>query len=287
MPPESALAALNAELREERLRAAAGHRAPAAERSAKPPPVLGKPELELEAGLVSRPPLERLWVSGLLHVGLLGAGLLVPLLREQSLPPPAPAARVFFAEPAFVAPPPPPPAARPAAVPRATRPTEPKPAQSFTAPVDVPERVRPEEAVDLGQPQGQPGGVEGGVPGGLVGAVIEKPPEAPSPPPRRPERVGISVKEPAKLKHVDPIYPDIAQRANVQGVVILECVISPAGRVVEMKILRGVPLLDQAAIDAVKQWTYKPTLLDGVPVSVVMPVTVQFQLTDGRPRRRD
>jgi protein TonB len=146
--------------------------------------------------------------------------------------------------------------------------------------------VRPEQAVDAGQPEGRPGGVEGGVAGGLVGAVVATPPPTP-PPARPPERVGLSVKEPVKLKHVDPIYPDIAQRANVQGVVILECVISPAGRVAELKILRGVPLLDQAALDAVKQWTYKPTLLDGVPVSVVMPVTLQFRLTDGRPSRRD
>lgn len=92
----------------------------------------------------------------------------------------------------------------------------------------------------------------------------------------------MSVKEPTKLKHVDPVYPDIAQRANVQGVVILECVISPAGRVTDIKVLRGIPLLNAAAIDAVKQWTYKPTLLDGVPVSVVMPVTVQFRLVDVR-----
>jgi protein TonB len=81
---------------------------------------------------------------------------------------------------------------------------------------------------------------------------------------------------------VNPVYPDIAQRANVQGVVILECVISATGRVEDVKVLRGIPLLNDAAIAAVKQWKYMPTLLEGVPVSVVMPVTVQFQLTDAR-----
>jgi protein TonB len=282
MRSESALAALNAEIREECLRAA-GQRARPAAPPAKPPHVLGKAELELEAGIVGAPPLGRLWLSGSLHAVLIGVGLLIPLLREEPLPPPAAAVRAFFAEPAVAPPPPPPPAPAPAAARPARRPTEPaKPAPSVSAPVEVPDQVRPEAAVDVGQPHGQPGGVEGGVPGGLVGAVIEKLPEPPQPPARRPERVGLSVKEPTKLKHVEPVYPDIAQRANVQGVVILECVISPAGRVEELKVLRGIPLLNDAAIAAVKQWTYKPTLLDGVPVSVVMPITVQFRLTDRR-----
>ena len=292
MRPESALAALNAELREERLRQfAASGRAPARVATDKPPPVLGKSELELEAGIVSQPPKQalfssgRLWGSVLLHAGALVAVVLIPLLREEPLPPPAASGRAFFAEPLQAAPPPPPPAAPPPAARARATPAEPKPAPSFSAPVEVPSDVRPEEAVNVGQAQGQPGGVEGGVPGGLVGAVLDKPPEATPPPERRPARVGINVKEPAKIRHVDPVYPDIAQRANVQGVVILECVISAAGRVEDVKILRGIPLLNDAAIAAVKQWKYMPTLLEGVPVSVVMPVTVQFRLTDTRPGR--
>ena len=64
----------------------------------------------------------------------------------------------------------------------------------------------------------------------------------------------------------------------MQGIVILEATISPQGRVVEVKVLRGIPLLDQAAIDAVNTWVYTPTLLNGVPVPVIMTVTVNFKL---------
>jgi len=74
------------------------------------------------------------------------------------------------------------------------------------------------------------------------------------------------------------VYPSIAQTARVQGVVIIEAIISPAGKVVDAKILRSIPLLDAAALEAVRQWEYTPTLLNGVPVSVVMTVTINFQL---------
>ena len=86
------------------------------------------------------------------------------------------------------------------------------------------------------------------------------------------------IKEPKKTKDVPPQYPDIAKQARVQGVVILECTISPQGRVSDVKILRGIPLLNEAALTAVKQWVYSPTLLNGVPVPVIMTVTVNFRL---------
>ncbi len=91
--------------------------------------------------------------------------------------------------------------------------------------------------------------------------------------------MGGQIKEPKKLKNVPPVYPQIATQARVQGVVILECTISPQGKVTETKVLRGIPVLDQAAIDAVKQWVYTPTLLNGVPVPVIMTVTVNFKLS--------
>ena len=87
------------------------------------------------------------------------------------------------------------------------------------------------------------------------------------------------IKEPKKVHSVNPAYPDIAKQARVQGIVILECTISPQGKVTDVKVLRGIPLLDQAAIDAVKQWVYTPTLLNGVPVPVIMTVTVNFKLS--------
>jgi TonB family protein len=98
-----------------------------------------------------------------------------------------------------------------------------------------------------------------------------------------PVRVGGTVREPLKIHHVDPVYPEVALRARVQGVVILEIVVDPQGNVVDARVVRSVALLDQAALDAVHQWKFRPTLLDGSPVSVKMTVTVNFKLP-GRSR---
>jgi protein TonB len=219
-------------------------------------------------------------VSLALHAFAAAVIVLVPLLAADQMPEPASAVKAFFVEPmaAPVAPPPPPPPApRAPDAPKIT----PKPVvqnNQFVAPVDVPQQIKPEEGLDLGVEGGVPGGVEGGVPGGVVGGVVGGLPDAP-PPPQQAVRVGGQIKEPKKLKNVNPAYPDIAKQARVQGVVILECTISPQGKVSEVKVLRGIPLLDQAAVDAVKQWVYTPTLLNGVPVPVIMTVTVNFKLS--------
>lgn len=99
---------------------------------------------------------------------------------------------------------------------------------------------------------------------------------AATPPP--PVRIGGAIPEPRKIGHVDPVYPDIAKQARVQGIVILECTIDTQGRVSDVRVLRGIPLLDEAAIEAVRQWVYEPTRLNGVPVPVLMTVTVNFRL---------
>jgi TonB family protein len=93
-----------------------------------------------------------------------------------------------------------------------------------------------------------------------------------------PVRVGGGIEAPRKLTHVDPIYPPIAQSARVQGVVILEVLIAPDGKVAETHVLRSIPLLDQAATDSVRQWVFEPTHLNGAPVPVMMTVTVNFSL---------
>ena len=98
------------------------------------------------------------------------------------------------------------------------------------------------------------------------------------PPPPEPVRVGGNISPPAKVTDVPPVYPTVAQAARVQGVVILEAVIGPDGRVTDVKVLRSVPLLVDAAIAAVRQWEYMPTLLNGVPVPVIMTVTVNFTM---------
>ena len=91
-------------------------------------------------------------------------------------------------------------------------------------------------------------------------------------------RVGGNIKTPTKVKDVKPQYPPIAQSARVQGVVIIEATIGADGCVQNARVLRSIPLLDQAALEAVKQWQFTPTLLNGVPVPVIMTVTVQFTL---------
>jgi TonB family protein len=97
-------------------------------------------------------------------------------------------------------------------------------------------------------------------------------------PPSVPIRVGGEIEEPRKTRHVNPVYPRDAVAARIKGVVILECTISPQGKVVHVRTLRSVPMLDDAAIEAVRQWEYTPTLLNGVPVPVIMTVTVNFKL---------
>jgi TonB family protein len=93
-----------------------------------------------------------------------------------------------------------------------------------------------------------------------------------------PVRIGGNIREPRKLRHVAPVYPQIAQAANVQGVVILECVIGTDGAVKDTKVLRSIPLLDEAAAEAVRQWLFEPTYLNNAPVPVIMTVTVSFSL---------
>ncbi len=91
-------------------------------------------------------------------------------------------------------------------------------------------------------------------------------------------RVGGNIKPPAKILDVRPVYPEVAEKAKVQGVVIVETLIGPDGKVQDARILRSIPLLDQAALEAVRQWAFTPTLLNGAPVPIVMTVTVNFAL---------
>lgn len=238
--------------------------------------------LPLFASRVGEHEPRRGWVWPLtvaLHALAAVAVVVVPLLGDEPLPGnEASVVKAFFVAPAFAPappPPPPPPAARSAAARVAPKqvPT------SFTAPVEVPESLPAATAVDLGLDGGVPGGVEGGVPGGVVGGIVGGIEPAPSPPPQV-VRVGGVVHEPRKIRDVAPVYPPFARNARVQGVVILECTLSPQGRVEGVQVLRSVPLLDEAAIKAVRQWLYTPTLVGGVPVGVIMTVTVNFVLRD-------
>lgn len=121
---------------------------------------------------------------------------------------------------------------------------------------------------------GVAGGVPGGVPGGVAGSA--RPGEPPRQPSSTPLHVGGAVKPPHKLIDVSPVYPDDAKAAGVRGVVIIEATIAKDGSVSNARILRSVPMLDQAALDAVNQWIFEPTLLHGAPIEVVMTLTVNF-----------
>jgi TonB family protein len=135
-----------------------------------------------------------------------------------------------------------------------------------------------------GVPGGVPGGVTGGVPGGVAGGAQAEMVFVPARPTvemgraLNAVRVGGAVKQPTKIRDVKPVYPALARQAGVTGVVILEVVIDEYGDVAEGRVLRSIPLLDEAALDAVKEWKYVPPQVNGAPGAVVMTVTVNFSL---------
>ena len=86
------------------------------------------------------------------------------------------------------------------------------------------------------------------------------------------------IKPPKLLKQVEPIYPEAARKAGIEGIVILEAKTDVNGHITNTKVLRSIPQLDQAATDAVKQWVYEPMVIEGKPKPVVFTVTVRFQL---------
>jgi len=162
----------------------------------------------------------------------------------------------------------------------------------FVAPTEIPKEIPPpvDEAPVIGVsnivgsiPGGVAGGAAGGVPGGAItGLLSNVAPAAPPPPPkpvkRNPIKVGGNVQESKLIRRVEPAYPELAKRARIQGKVVLVVTVDEEGNVAEIKVSAGHPLLDDAAISAVKQWKYSPTLLNGEPVPVIATVTVIFNL---------
>ena len=172
----------------------------------------------------------------------------------------------------------------PASAPLRAQAEKPGPAANAdAAPVDAPHEITVETPSQSNR--SQLGIIEGTgageIPGG-VGEHTAPPPPPPPPPapvtPRAPVPVGGDITRPTKTRDVLAVYPAIAQAARVQGVVIIEATISSTGKVQDARVLRSIPMLDAAALDAVRRWEYTPTLLNGVPVAVVMTVTVNFQL---------
>jgi protein TonB len=242
------------------------------------------PDLQLEGkgGIDLAPRPSRIGEAAVCSIVVHAVGLTalaaVPLLLSSAMPHPAEVVRAFFAEPMVAPPPPPPPLAAPRTV--DTEPPAPAPSlETFAAPVEIPSALRPEDGLDLGIEGGITSGVEGGAPGGVVGGVVGGLPDVSlPPPPMKPVRAGLLVRRPMKVKHVAPVYPVFAANARLQGVVVIEAVIDERGRVAEAKLLRGMPLLSEAVLVAVRQWVYTPTLFNGVPTPVRMTITVKFEL---------
>jgi protein TonB len=236
------------------------------------------------SGPPRRTPGRRLTTAGsvLLHGVLLAAVVVAPLLMDDVLPESDRAVRAFFVTPVEAPPPPPPP---PPPAPRAqvsaVAPVAPRveTQNTFVAPIEIPDQVVPDEALDLGIEGGVPGGVEGGVPGGVVGGIVGGLPDAPPPaPPSRAVRIGGNIHAPKLVHRVAPEYPKLAEAARIGGLVILEALVGEDGRVKTVTVLRGRPLLDEAAIAAVRQWRYKPLLLNGQTQEFYLTVTLSFNI---------
>jgi TonB family protein len=125
------------------------------------------------------------------------------------------------------------------------------------------------------------GGKSGGIPGGIVGGRLSSVGPVPPPPKpviRGPIRIDGNLPESKLIRRVEPAYPELAKKARVQGKVTLKITVDEDGNVTDARVIEGHPLLDGAAISAVKQWKYSQTLLNGKPVPVIATVTVDFKL---------
>jgi protein TonB len=191
-------------------------------------------------------------------------------------------------------PPPPPAPAGGTSAPRPTPVPRPTPAQPDTREIpDLPEAPQPdpgpaategpvvEGSSEFGVPGGQEDGVPGGDPDSLGGGGIglDRMVAAPQPAEDVILRVSGAVQRPIPLSRPQPRYAEVARRAAVQGAVIIEAVIDEDGRVVDARILKGLPMgLDQEALAAVREWTFQPATLGGRPVKVFYTLTVHFQI---------
>jgi protein TonB len=203
------------------------------------------------------------------HALGVGAMIIVPALATDELPEPRRTDTWIVVD--AVMPPPPPLAPVHKEVP---------PTPVATVPLTAPEGIQPEPLVEPVDPGFDPSTAPGGSIGDVVssGDLVAPLPPPPPPRPKDPVRVGGRISPPTKLTHVNPIYPPIPLAAKKEGLVILEALIGEDGAVRDVRVLRSAPLFDEAAIIAVRQWRFSPTLLNGEPVPLVMTVTVGFTL---------
>jgi protein TonB len=224
-------------------------------------------------------------VAFIIEAMIVGVMVLIPLIFTEALPK---TQLMTF----LVAPPPPPPPPPPAAAPVHVV----KQIQSdivngqLRTPTKIPKKILENLKEDEAPPQmaatgvvgGVPGGIPGGSMGGVIGSVLSSTPTV-APKIATPQRVRVSsgVVSGLLLRKVNPTYPPLARQARIQGVVVLQAQISKDGNIQNLQLISGHPMLAPAAIEAVKQWKYKPYLLNGEPVEVETQVQVNFTLSGG------
>jgi len=236
-------------------------------------------------------------VSFIGQLGLIGIAVILPMIYFDALP--QTQLTSFLVAPPPPPPPPPPPAAAVQikvvkVIPRqfdAGRLMAPKAIPKDIAQIKEEELPPPSSgAVGVvgGVPGGVPGGTQGGVLGGILGSVPSAAPPPPPPPVKKEEpkaatpqriRVGGNVQQAKLVRQPRPVYPPLAKQARIQGVVKLNAIISRDGTIQNLSVLSGHPLLVPSAMEAVKQWVYQPTLLNGEPVEVVTQIDVNFTLS--------
>jgi len=225
------------------------------------------------------------FLSFIVQCMVIGVIVMIPLLFTQALP--TKELTTFLVAPPPPPPPPPPPAAT-AAVQKVVKVAE--DTSALRTPTSIPKQVKmikdepqqgdaPPSAV-AGVVGGVPGGVAGGQAGGVLGGVLSSTP-AYMPPKPNVQRVRVSqgVTQGLLTKKVQPQYPPLARQARIQGSVVLRAIIGKSGRIENLQVVSGHPMLTSAALEAVKQWQYKPYILNGQPVEVETNVTVNFSLS--------
>jgi periplasmic protein TonB len=219
-------------------------------------------------------------VSTIIQAALLGILIVIPLIYTEALP-------KGMLTTFIVPPPPPPPPPPPAAIQRIVKPIVHiiKNGQMM-APTVIPKKIEmikedptpPDVGSSNGVVGGIAGGSAGGVLGGIIGGVGGGPPPPPPPKSNKPLRVGGAVIAANLIRQVQPVYPPIAKTAHISGTVVLHAIISKDGTIEQLEYISGPPLLMKNAMDAVRQWRYRPTMLNGEPVEVDTTVSVVFTL---------
>jgi len=223
-------------------------------------------------------------ISFLIQAALVGILVLLPLIFTEALP--KQQLMTFLVAPPPPPPPPPPPAAEVHVV---RKPQTELDNGQLRTPTKIPKKIEmikedepPPSTGVAGVVGGVPGGVPGGAMGGVLGGVIGNIPTA-VPKAAVPQRVRVSagVQQGLLIHRVQPTYPPLARQARIQGSVVLQALIGKDGSIQNLHVVSGHPMLTGAALDAVKQWRYKPYYLNGEPVEVETTVNVNFTLAGG------